>query len=89
MTAFSGRSGLLIDRLTFYCQPFELVIDDGAYEIWLGEGTALEPIGGSGGAAFPVTDCGVPGIVANGMRGRDGAGIDNFAITCVLPHLSY
>jgi hypothetical protein len=80
ISGFVGRSGLLVDQLTFSCVPILVDAQDGT-TLSLGSVTVLQPIGGSGGNAFAQTDC-PAGEVATVARLRAGDGIDAFGLAC-------
>jgi hypothetical protein len=80
---FGGRSGTLIDQLTFRCAPLSAMMA-GNWVISIGVATELEPAGGSGGMVFAPTDC-PTGQVGTGVRVRAGNGIDAFSLACGTP----
>lgn len=78
---FEGRSGAYIDQLVFYCAPLEISGTPGAYTLSFGTWEVLTDIGGTGGGAFPRTDCSA-GFAAHGGEGRAGSSIDKFQLAC-------
>lgn len=89
IVGFSGRSGGLVDSLTFTCAP--LVVDeadDGTWTIALGATSNLLAVGGNGGNQFPQTDC-PAGQVATVQRLRTGDGLDAFGLGCSAVGLDF
>ncbi len=86
ITGFVGRSGTLVDQLTFRCSPL-LVDPTNGTALALGTATALAPIGGNGGQPFAQTDC-ATGKVATVARLRAGDGIDAFGLACSAPSVA-
>ncbi len=83
ISGFVGRSGLLVDQLTFSCVPILVDPTDGT-TLTLGAVTIQPAIGGAGGQPFAQTDCPV-GQVASIARLRAGDGIDAFGLACSVP----
>jgi hypothetical protein len=81
VVGFRGRSGSLIDQLTFRCAPLTVAASGGGYTVTVGTTDDLASIGGSGGNAFAQTDC-AAGSVAATARIRAGDGIDAFGLGC-------
>ena len=81
LVGFNGRAGALIDSMTFRCAPVNINLVAGSYQVVIGTATSLPAIGGSGGNAFPTSDC-PPGQVATTIRGRAGDNVDAFGLRC-------
>jgi hypothetical protein len=67
VVGFEGQSGLLLDQIRLRCAP--LTIEDGIVEV--GTPQALAPVGGSGGSAFPTTDCPAESVAAGTLIAVD------------------
>ena len=83
IVGFRGRSGNLVDQLTFRCAPL-IATFAGTWTITVGSTSDLEAIGGNGGNAFAQTDC-PAGQVATIAPVRAGDGIDAFGLGCSTP----
>lgn len=77
IVGFVGRSGALIDQLTFSCAPLTVT---GA-TVTVGVVVTLAAVGGGGGSAFPQTSC-PTNTVATVARIRAGDSIDAFGLGC-------
>jgi len=81
VVGFVGRSGALIDQLTFVCAPLEISIQAGAYVITVGQTSEIAVVGGAGGSAFPLTLC-PAGAIATVSNIRAGDNLDAFGLGC-------
>jgi len=81
IVGYDGRSGALVDSLTFRCAPVTISGVPGAYVPVIGAVSNLAAIGGSGGSAFGVSDC-ANGQVATTVNIRAGDNIDAFGLGC-------
>jgi hypothetical protein len=81
VVGFVGRSGALIDQLTFECAPLEISLQGGAYVIGVGQTSQTTSIGGTGGNAFPLTEC-PAGAIATVSNIRAGDNLDAFGLGC-------
>ncbi len=88
VVGFSGREGLLVDRITLRCAPLSLADDGSTITLEVGDPVELAPVGGDGGAPFPVTDC-AEGSVATIGHIRFGDAIDAFGVSCQPVSASY
>jgi hypothetical protein len=84
IVGFRGRAGLLIDQLIFACAPLVVSGSAGAWKVSRGTVTYLPAIGGTGGTAFPQTDC-PAGQVARVSRVRAGDSLDGIGLGCATP----
>jgi hypothetical protein len=85
---YSGRSGVLVDQLSFVCAPLVISGAPGSFSIGYGAQTTLAAIGDSGGSAFGPLIC-ASGRVATGDSGRAGSFVDAFAMLCSRPQLTF
>jgi len=81
VVSFSGRSGLLVDQLTFACAPLVAAASTVGSALNAGAASSLSPVGGTGGTAFAAVKCGA-GQLANALTVRSGDNMDAFALTC-------
>jgi len=81
VVGFSGRSGLLVDQLTFSCAPLTAAASTVGSALNVGAAKALSAVGGTGGNAFPTVSCG-SGQIASSMTVRTGDNMDAFALAC-------
>jgi len=81
VVSFSGRSGLLVDQLTFACAPLTAAGSAVGSPLNAGAATSLSPVGGTGGTAFAAMRCGT-GQIANALSVRTGDNMDAFALSC-------
>jgi len=81
VVGFSGRSGLLVDQLTFTCAPLTAAASTVGSALTVGAAKALSAVGGTGGTAFGTVTCG-SGQIANSMTVRSGDNMDAFALAC-------
>jgi hypothetical protein len=88
VVGFDGRSGALIDQLTLRCAPLIVGKAGNTYTLSVGAASSLAAAGGSGGSAFPRTDC-PSGQVATMARIRAGDSIDAFGLGCSTPSLTF
>jgi hypothetical protein len=85
---FSGRTGDFVDRLAFMCAHWIVSIADGGASLSADSLTTLPAAGGLGGVAFPLEMC-PPGQMATGDRLRAGFFVDQFALLCSTPVVSF
>jgi hypothetical protein len=78
IVAFEGRSGLLLDRLSFQCAP--PVVGPGP-SVGLGPTSDLPPLGGGGGSSFPRAEC-EPGTMARGVVVSQGIWLERIGLQC-------
>jgi hypothetical protein len=88
VVGFSGRSGNFVDRLAFVCAHWIASIGDGGISLSADSLTTLPGAGGFGGAAFPLEMC-PPGQMATGEQIRAGFFVDQFALLCSTPVVSF
>jgi len=81
VVSFSGRSGLLVDQLTFACARLTAAAPAVGSALTAGAASSLSPVGGTGGTAFAAMKCGA-GQIANAMIVRTGDNLDAFALAC-------
>jgi hypothetical protein len=84
IVGFDGRSGLLLDQLSFRCAP--LVLLEGGATVGLGDVTNLTPVGGGGGSPMPRTDC-EPGMMARGVIVSQGSWLERMGLACARMEL--
>jgi cysteine-rich repeat protein len=84
VVGFAGRAGGLMDQIALRCAPLLVTETESGYSVTRGVVTALTPAGGTGGAAFPDTDCGT-GQIASGANIRAGDSVDAFGLLCGQP----
>ena len=82
VVGFAGRAGALIDQLQLRCAA--ITVTGAPPQASVGTATALTAVGGTGGVAFPDTDC-AAGAVAVGADIRAGGSIDAFGLRCGVP----
>jgi len=83
VVGFTGRSGTLVDQLTITCAPLTI---DGSLNFVVGVPTNLAACGGTGGSAFPQTNC-PTGQVATVSRTRVSGLLEAFGLGCSQPRL--
>ena len=83
VVGFDGRAGALMDQIALRCAPATFAT--GSYTVTPGTATAVAPVGGTGGVAFPTTDCGA-GTIAIGANIRAGGSNDGFGLICGTYH---
>jgi hypothetical protein len=88
VVGFGGRSGGAVDQLTLRCAPLTVRATPTEWVVDIGAVTTTMPVGGTGGVAFPTTDC-AAGHVAVLMRVHAGDAVEAFGLTCNAPRLSY
>jgi hypothetical protein len=81
VVGFAGRSGALIDQLTFVCAPLEISLQGQAYVITAGQTSQTAAVGGMGGNAFALTPC-PAGAIATVSNIRAGDNLDAFGLGC-------
>ncbi|HEY4185440.1 MAG TPA: S8 family serine peptidase [Polyangia bacterium] len=81
VVSFAGRSGALVDQLTFTCAPLTAAASTAGSALNMGTVKALAAIGGTGGTAFTATKC-ATGQVATSMSVRTGDNMDSFSLGC-------
>jgi subtilisin family serine protease len=81
VVGFAGRSGLLIDQLTFSCAPLAAKVGTAGTALTVGTATNLAAIGGTGGTAFTANKC-PTNQVATVSRVRVGDNMDAFGLGC-------
>ncbi len=81
VVSFAGRSGLLVDQLTFTCAPLSAAAATSGSAVNVGTGTAMSAVGGTGGAAFSAVKC-PAGQMATSMLVREGDNMDSFSLGC-------
>jgi Domain of unknown function (DUF4382) len=81
VVGFVGRSGALIDQLTFECAPLDISFTGSAYVIAVGATTQTAAVGGTGGSAFALTEC-PAGSIATVSDLRAGDNLDAFGLGC-------
>jgi hypothetical protein len=81
VVGFSGRSGALVDQLTFECAPLDISLQGNTYAIAVGQKSLLAPVGGTTGSAFDLTEC-PAGAIATVSHIRAGDNIDAFGLGC-------
>ncbi|MCH9684804.1 MAG: hypothetical protein K0V04_25435 [Deltaproteobacteria bacterium] len=89
VTGFGGRAGSSwVYQLIVRCT--RLLIDDDGISLSIGvdQSLDLDPVGGSGGVPFPLTDCG-PGEVATIGNIRAQQYVDAFGLTCMPLQLAF
>ena len=84
VVGFAGRSGALLDQLTFRCAPLTITASGASWTVAVAAATDLAPIGGSRGTAFAQTDC-AAGQIAAVARIRAGDSVDAFGLGCRTP----
>jgi len=88
VVGFSGRSGALIDQLTFECAPLDISLQGDAYVIAIGQRSQTASVGGDGGSEFPLTEC-PAGAIATVSHIRAGNNIDAFGLGCSTVSLTF
>ncbi len=81
VVGFVGRSGALIDQLTFVCAPLAISLQGDAYVLTVGPTSQTAAVGGTGGNAFAPTQC-AAGAIATVSNLRAGDNIDAFGLGC-------
>lgn len=81
VVGFAGRSGALIDQLTFVCAPLEISLQGQSYVITVGQTQQTAAVGGAGGNAFALTSC-PAGAIATASNIRAGDNVDAFGLGC-------
>jgi len=81
VVGFSGRSGLLVDRIVLSCAPLVASAATSGSSLTVGTATGLTAIGGTGGTAFAAVSCPI-GEVATMARVRTGDNMDAFGLAC-------
>jgi cysteine-rich repeat protein len=84
VVGFEGRAGALVDQLALRCAPLLVTPNGAGYLVSLGTVTTGAVVGGTGGDAFPATDC-PTGQLALGASIRAGGSIDAFGLRCGIP----
>ncbi|MCZ7680289.1 MAG: hypothetical protein M5U28_16585 [Sandaracinaceae bacterium] len=88
MVGFTGRSGGAIDALSVRCAPLSIVATPTEWTVSVLAPSVAGTVGGTGGVAFPATDCPV-GQVATRVRVHSGDFVNGFGLGCQVPRLSY
>jgi hypothetical protein len=83
IVAFSGNSGIALDRIGFTCSAWQVWEDGGTPTLSRGPLHALESAGGPGGGAF--SDGCPAGQLARGSATRAGSWIDAAGLICGMP----
>jgi hypothetical protein len=86
IVGFSGRSGNLIDSLTFSCAPLAITGTSPSFALSIGSTTDSSTIGGPGGMAFAPLACPANSI-AVGHEGRSNQDVQAFGLVCARPTL--
>lgn len=81
MVGFSGRAGLLLDKVQIACAAFEVVETTEGFALVAGEPHFLDAVGADGGAAFDPIMC-ESGSVATVVDMRAGESIDALGVSC-------
>jgi len=82
VVGFAGRAGALIDQLQLRCAA--ITVTGTPPQASVGTAAAQTAVGGTGGVAFPDTDC-AAGAVAVGAEIRAGGSVDAFGLRCGTP----
>jgi hypothetical protein len=86
VVGFTGRSGRLIDALSFVCAPLVIAGTSPTFTLAIGGTSVTGAIGGPGGAPFAQMNC-PAGRVAVGDAGRQSTDINAFNLLCAMPTL--
>lgn len=88
VVGFTGRAGGFVDQLALRCAPLIVSSTPTEFVVNVGAVSTAPPAGGTGGTAFPNTDC-PAGQIASEVRIRSLDSIDAFGVGCVVPRLTY
>jgi hypothetical protein len=81
VVGFAGRSGLLVDQLTFTCAPLAASAATVGAPLTVGVATSLAAVGGTGGTAFAAIKC-PAGEMARASSVRTGDNLAAFSLLC-------
>jgi hypothetical protein len=84
---FSGRSGGVMDALSFACAPLTIAGMSPTFTLSIGATSLTGAIGGPGGSPFAEIDC-PAGSVVVGDAGRQSVDINSFGLFCATPTLT-
>jgi hypothetical protein len=89
MVGFAGRAGGAIDQIAARCAPMSIAATPTEWVANVGTGIATSsPVGGTGGIAFPNTDC-PAGQVATRLMAHTGGDVHGVSLGCRPPRLTY